>query len=712
MMPDNSLDKNIRDKIKRSGTGAFKYGSNVAKSFLHMGKCMVKSEMPTLFSYAEINKELVSDTVKAIRNPASALGSKFSQMKNNGAYKSIIQVGKNAIDDIKTGKFYDEKRDRTDIGLETESMLNDFGGIDFSDYGSEDFEAGESSVDKSDAIAISIAQAQETNADSRASATVSAIGTATGAIIANQQAQHDLDIKVRMKQHDQTMTGMKNITMASVASYEMSNAMMTEMLNLSRDANVEISQKLGDITNILEDIRKNTQATTQTQGAVIEDNNPFKNGALDMRKYSKVVQKNVDTRYDVSGLWSTLTQGMSVKDLVELYKSNPIGGMITTAIRGAAPKDFFKNISEFDKTLKAFGPAALLKMGNSKDAEGNDSILSLLGIKNSPVKRIKTEYNMGKVDFTGKTDKAITEVIPMLLASINSALTGNEFKVYDYRAGRFVSATGEMAAAESQLNTHSGSYSARRKISSSMKYVKSDLLNTDSKVEMFEGAIDKLFDKLSEDQSILDLFSVDYGDRKRKDKVNDLSTDIFGTGGRSNDKMNLLMGLMRSLDRKDLISIPSTTAQIGLDYEKRNQKIMDDLGGRGLLGIYSELDPLLENYRKELGNSGSGGSKVNLTKIRKDSGLLSSIPSVLTDIRDILTRGIITYSYGVGNLDSAGSSFFTNVVRDEQATILKTLNDRRDSETEKRLNDDRNSRMERSVFDNALSLSGAKYFSR
>lgn len=701
-MADEGMPKDIKDRLRKSKTSAGKYASNVGKSFFQMGKYMISSEMPTLFSYGEVNKEVIASVADAIKNPGKVLGSKYSQMSGSSEIMEVKKVIKYAMDDLKSGKFYDETRDRTNIGLETEAMLNDFGGIDMSDYGSDDFEPSES-TDSDRQFNIDLVEMQETNADSRASTTIEAIGSIGSAIIENDNANHEVDIRSRMRQHDQQMTGLNNIALAGAANYEMTSQAYADMLNMSKEVNTEILSKMDNITNLLSEIRdqgkKIEVATTANLTNRIEEL-PFKNGALDIKKYINYVKKNIDNKYDVSGKVSMVTQGMEIKELIELYKSNPIGGLITSTIRGLSPKDFFKDIKSFDDTLKSFLPSALMRLGGLQDKDGDDHFLQILGIKAKPYNTIKTDYNMGKVDFTGKTDKAITEVMPLLLGSINSALRNEPLKVYDYSRGRFIEARGKLADIERDLNRHSNYIPAKDKILDNMKYVNSDLIDTNKKRDEFNTSVSQYFDTLVNNQELIKLYNVDY--EKNTGKVRDQAYKIFGATGNSLEKFNLLMGLIRGLDQKDLIAMPGTMMMRGLESESRSESIRKNLSDSGLLGLYSGIDSDVDDFASRArSNVYMNDTDIERAMKKAKNGKFST----LSDIREILQRGIITYSYNMGDMSSSDTKGLNSFILSEQKEVLSEMDKKMKEIKDKEDNDRRYGSEKISIKDEAYNIS-------
>lgn len=696
-------DKDIRERLKKSKTSVGKYATNVGKSFLHMGKYMVSSEMPTLFSYAEVNKEVVSSVADAIKNPGKILGSKYNQLAGSSEIVEIKKVIKYAMDDLKSGKFYDENRDRTNIGLETEAMLNDFGGLDMSDYGSDDF-SPDGSTDSDRQFSLDLAGMQESNADSRASTTVEAMGFIGSAIIENDNANHDVDIRSRMRQHDQQMTGLNNIAMTGAANYEMTSHAYAEMLNMSKEVNTEILSKMDTMTSILSEIRDQGKKIEIVSTAALTnkiEELPFKNGALDIKKYINYVKKNIDNKYDVSGKVSMITQGMEIKELIELYKSNPIGGLMASAIRGLSPKDFFKDIKSFDDTLKAFLPSALMKVGGLQTKEGEDHFLQVLGVKARPYNSIKTDYNMGKVDFTGKTDKAITEVLPLLLGSINSALRNEPLKVYDYSRGVFVEAKGRLADIERSMNKHSNYISAKDRIMDNMKYVNSELIDTNKKKNDFQTAVSQYMDKLVDRQELMDLYSIDY--EKNKGKMRDKAYSIFGASGNSLEKLNLLMGLIRGMDQKDLIAMPGSMMMRGLESESRIESLRKNLSDSGLLSLFSGIDSDVNDFASRArSNVYSSDGEIELAMKKAKNGKLTS----LNDIKEILQRGIITYSYNLGNVSSHNNSGLNSFIFDEQKDVLYEMTRKIKEEKDREDNNRRYEHESLIMNSNAYGISG------
>lgn len=154
----------------------------------------------------------------------------------------------------------------------------------------------------------------------------------------------------------------------------------------------------------------------------------------------------------------------------ELYRNKPkitqgydkAKGMLYEKLLGAIPdpdlqetlqmilpmiSPYIYGNSRLNNAIGGIGGRALHKARNTK-FEGHGIFTSLFNYLKGEIvpeknwngkKDINTgKFNHGKVDWDGDSRKALIDVIPTQLGQILAALTGEEFKKYDYTTGRFL----------------------------------------------------------------------------------------------------------------------------------------------------------------------------------------------------------------------------------------------------------------------------------
>ena len=71
-MPDK-VTKDIRSELRKVLTVGGRYATGTAKLFLASGKEMFKTNMPAVAGMYDTNRELLTDAVKFLKNPADAI---------------------------------------------------------------------------------------------------------------------------------------------------------------------------------------------------------------------------------------------------------------------------------------------------------------------------------------------------------------------------------------------------------------------------------------------------------------------------------------------------------------------------------------------------------------------------------------------------------------------------------------------------------------
>ena len=101
------------------------YLKNVAQSLKYATISHVKNVAPTSTSFIESNQDLYREAYHDIRDYKSTYSRMKTYIQNSDMYKVSDQIFNNAMEDIKSGKFYNQEREDADA----EKML--FGDMDF-----------------------------------------------------------------------------------------------------------------------------------------------------------------------------------------------------------------------------------------------------------------------------------------------------------------------------------------------------------------------------------------------------------------------------------------------------------------------------------------------------------------------------------------------------------------------------------------------------
>ena len=127
------------------------YMKNLARSAKYIGMDVFKSYAPVMTELASSSKEAASNGYQAIKAFTDTSGSSDFSFKNitNKGGQAISNIWKNTIDDLKTGKIYNQERKDA---LDNEMLEGMFGeGFSFDDFDFDDWGDDDSSSDETKA---------------------------------------------------------------------------------------------------------------------------------------------------------------------------------------------------------------------------------------------------------------------------------------------------------------------------------------------------------------------------------------------------------------------------------------------------------------------------------------------------------------------------------------------------------------------------------
>ena len=655
MAKQDKATRDIRTRLKSAGLKPLKYSVGIGKLFIQgSGTAYFNDNMPAAAAMYETNQDLLKDTVKFLRNPADAIKRQVDKALGSESFQAVKRLVDNAVDDLKTGNFYDAERDRTEFGSGVDALLDDFGGFDMDGF-DENGDWGEIDVDPSIDADVKIAQAQEDSDAKRTEATISAVGTATEAIINNDNNNARDRLKMSVKQHSQSMAAMQNLITTSSATFEMMNNNMKVMTSVVSEASAQILSNMGEMKDLLIEIRDGISPKEETR-EYTQPNSVFAdNGALDIRAYLKNIGKNAKEKFNLDML-SMATGGLSVAQIVDLYADNPWQLISDSMFKKLIPATLQKTIETFNKSLTNFFPALLTKLfSRGKDAENGtgtfkDVIAGLFGFKQRSASSINPEdYNyLGKATITNKFVKSVEEVIPMWLARIDSHISGNPLKQYNYQTGKLEDVATNIAKYEHSSRDLVG----RMGDSQYALFDRAQALNfkTDKDKEDFMSYLYKFLQKNAEENNFINP-RMDPKDFKSKLMPTTTNTDMY---------YNIIVGILDSLPRGDLMQLSKDIMEARSGRDRFNKSLNEDLQKSGIISAFGDwMDPkLASEIADKTRERRLGLSKEELDKITSDYNAKNAAGStavnmntngLLLDISKTLKGGIITFTYNMAN---------------------------------------------------------------
>lgn len=415
-----------------------KYASNVAKSVGFISVQVIKGLNPTLTSYVQESASTIKDAYDSVKGKGSDIKGFFSD------YGSLAKEGfGNAIDDLKTGKWYNP--DRTNSNMSAAFGFDD----DMSDWFNDDDDDESSSGDAAKENSVAMAAVAGTIVNTSNNSTVRI----------NKSARQNTQA---LMMHNEKM--FKSLT-SSVLS--VNNTLMSIYSDISKPLNAHMQNTYNFQLASIDEMKKQTDYLKTIAGILQNRYGDDKKNGFGKKPYASNWDKtfggnklpNIKGIMDVAkkeimdntGLGSMLDL-LFDKDFLDpkMLKAtdmfnSPIAALITMATSGVARRSSFgRGLDKIVGRLPMLFNAGLHK-AHDFGKQHNDSILgellqSVAGAfipRSTKDKLDPSKYNKGRMDWTGMADKALREVIPTQLAQILSAITGQEAKVFNYNTGKW-----------------------------------------------------------------------------------------------------------------------------------------------------------------------------------------------------------------------------------------------------------------------------------
>lgn len=219
------------------------------------------------------------------------------------------------------------------------------------------------------------------------------------------------------------------------------NKNLVTLIEYQNDNTTTYYEKNLELMSTMLKSMENLNAMSQGKGA--RDLKNFSTrGGFNVKEYIKRVKKGIKNSAMVSGagmLGSIYKMSMDNPDIMSpgetigqmvsmvLGSNNKIGGKLNT-------------VAKFDKRIQQYMDEALYQVG---DKLGSNLIASLFGLDSLGNKRRKiggvglSNYMKDSLPWNGKAQKALTEVIPELLTSIDAGVNKTDKRYFDYEEGNW-----------------------------------------------------------------------------------------------------------------------------------------------------------------------------------------------------------------------------------------------------------------------------------
>jgi beta-N-acetylglucosaminidase len=433
------------------------YLKNATKSVAYIAADYAKEDLiPNAADFASDNKQFIVSTYAALRNPAAFMRKQVKAIQSSSVYKALDYGIRNASEDLRSGNFYNKERvNRDQSKFDGTSSFDDLSEFGIYDEDIEDILSGKSVSSDSEKVVTNgdrlVVNSIEGSTAASTSAIVKSIITTSENQIQNARINHSMVYLQNEKllngvHNDLSVIGSTLDTMYKITSGTLQNldqnmsSFFTNEAKLSEERNAILKEMLQLQRNTLISASDREAATVKNakKGNKIRWRDIQVGGVVDIDSYARAVGRNITE--SVKSYTDLLTMGGEGTDMLSAMLVSPLEYVIKGLVKGVIPSTIKAAVKELDESFSGIFGNVMADLANSS---GNilsvKGLLSnLIGISPDANKNVNTsKYEKGAVPFDGITRRALIDVIPAYLSRIESALTGNNERIYDFEKGKW-----------------------------------------------------------------------------------------------------------------------------------------------------------------------------------------------------------------------------------------------------------------------------------
>lgn len=433
------------------------YTRRLGKSLKFAAVEVLKDQAPITTKMIENNRDYAKNSFKEIVGSRQAVGLKMKNLREQFIFKPVNDTFRNLKREITSGNFYHENEN---VAKAEQKMMMDLMSDMFGDM-MEDFEDTDennpgSKISRGDAVVASMISGQlraNTSSLSRVIAETTDVQLKNQKAISHAQfAQGERQIGIMNNGFSMLGQGMNSLIEFNnkvMLTYTQNATKYFETMSRLTNENNAILKELIDIQrSVYKDSFDTKTSRNQSKSSKV-----FGSDGFSLENYMKSITGKANRE---GGTLETMKMFYaSLPMFIAEFTGNPMKAITKSGISMAMGKDLKKAISGFDKNINGYIQSALAQvfdMGNGKKGMAKE-LSRIFGVKEEYKDFLKdfqsSNYNKGAIAWNGIAQKSLVEVIPGYLRKIESALTGETPRVFNYQTGRW---TNELSAANSQKN--------------------------------------------------------------------------------------------------------------------------------------------------------------------------------------------------------------------------------------------------------------------
>lgn len=602
------------------------YMGNVKKSLFTEGTRLFKEQFfPNLTSTWE-NSSATREILKSMTKDKNLISNVTKAISSHPAMQDINQGFKNALEDLKTGKWVNTERE--DKAMESAFGFDDEFGMDFdSDISENSFNFEDTENEDGDMIEFD--ERTEISMDAKLNASITQKASAKSTSIISETISKSARASAGMMiQYDQAKTSANASLLNGLFSKtnESLGVLNSNLANILSFHNTVTKEYYQNSLNIMEETKRSNQDIAGYIKEMVEmERNryqDFLNGKKSSSSESAFSQVFGFQGVNVDTLLANMKKNMmgdSGMDggMLKMLMASPLAIPLSMALPGLFSSGTKKLFSSIDSLFGDLPKAMNYRFRNMKDQGGMQGLIGrLLYMDNTVNTRVDaSKFIKGPIPFDGETKKAIVGDIAPTLRRIEAALTGQEFKNFNMDEGKFETLSETKKRYDEKTN----------------QIFNSGFMDTKSNLRRQINTIftdSKMADKISEEVDLV---------LKEIVKSN-LSYDPSN----SNHKLDKVDPKLQKFTNKLLLN---------MDARARNKFITELETNRGNANAaYKDIEENLSSHGFDVLFNGSLGANLQEKGITMKNFKIGNNPMLetLSDIRNILANGINVYRVNKG----------------------------------------------------------------
>lgn len=607
----NKKSNTIRIKSNNGKTRntMLNYMRNIAKSTSYVTLETIENNNPAIKNFIDSNSDLSRSMYSAIKEYKSIYKAITHKVKESEYYK-IGKAGiNNAIEDLKTGNFYNKERESQiqnklfdsddSLSFSDEDFNLDFD-FDFDDTSNEEI------LDKKDKVMIK-------EMDDVAHASVSALGTTTIESAKYIAGTQRASTKMLYDQNNRLLGGL-NVGVASLnANMQQIVASQTAVINDINEAKifrVETTKELKKTNEILEQLLENSNKAYAIQEEKEKEKIRFSDidngmGSVDLKAYFNNIKKNAK---NLDGGLSSLMNMFEGGNILETFAASPLKFIIDKSVNAMIPKMLKQTSEHLNESISGmFGSFQAILKDMAENGTISEQLYNLLHVRDDLKRTIDpSKYNKAQTVWTGVDHKALTEVIPDQLSEIISILSGTEKRLFDYDKGRYTTVSKVRKDFNDSI-TRSALSASGDVMADMNKMLQSISFENKSDIEDMKKSIISLFENAFKESKFLDIYNKDFD---------------LGQLGVDKRYEKYILAMLKNVDSSAMLKYNTSVREAREKFTK--DMIEREKSGNSLyryLTNDSELRPNLKTDKKgRLKNDNSLLSNLSIAKVEDNLG--------------------------------------------------------------------------------------------